>query len=268
MKPVPPLFNGGSSALKKIKTLIIGTTALACGMASVLGADCIVVSRDSSAGAEFVDAMNAARVDVSRLGAAGQSLADELKSRGILNDNGETHILALSGVLARLFLESGCEMLLGASVISVVRTSDGFSATVFTPSEGYMEILAANVLDTTVRPFMDCRKTFGVMLAGETALPCEIDGVKLQKGFFPDEFILRFEVEKDATIPDAERSADEWLIANRDKLGKARAASIALFFGWEFGSPLDFTKDGVRYIPSASYSDAVSAFDGGASICL
>ena len=254
--------------MKKIKTLIIGTTALACGMASVLGADCIVVSRDSSAGAEFVDAMNAERVDESRLGAAGKSLADELRSRGALNDSGETHILALSGVFAKRFLESGCGLLLGASVISIGRTSDGFSATVFTPTDGYMEILAASVVDTTVRPFMDCRKTFGVMLAGETELPCEIDGVKLQKGFFPDEFILRFEVERNAAIPDAEKSADEWLKAHLGNLGKARAASIALFFGWEFDSPLDFTKDGVRYIPSASYSDAVSAYDGGASVCL
>ena len=254
--------------LKHKKLLVLGATALACGIASVYGGDCLVVGLDSSAGGEFADAMDCHPVDFSKLGAAGKELCDELTARGVLNDRGELHILALAGVFAKRFLDSGCELLLSSTIISVEKTGDGFLATLFTAVDGYIQVLADEVIDTRVCESdlkNGCVKTFGMMLSGETCFG-ELLGAKLVKGFFDDEFVLRFEVPAEFSIPDAEKFADKWLETNFALLGKAKVVSIALMFGYSSAEPLDYFRDGIRHIPSGAFSDAVSAFDKGASL--
>ena len=68
------------------------------------------------------------------------------------------------------------------------------------------------------------------------------------------------------SIPDAEKFADEWLETNFALLGKAKVVSIALMFGCDSPEPLDYFRDGIRHIPSGAFSDAVAAFDKGASL--
>ena len=249
--------------MKHKKLLVLGATALACGIASVYGGDCLVVGLDSSAGGEFADAMDCHPVDFSGLGAAGKNLCDELTARNVLNDRGELHVLALAGVFAKRFLDSGCELLLSSTVVSVEKTSDGFLATIFTAVDGYVQVTADAVIDTLVDG--ECRKTFGVMLTGETNFG-EIGGAELVKGFFDDEFVLRFDIPDEFSIPDAEKFVDEWLETNFESLGSAKVASIALMFGYRAAEPIDYFKNGIRHIPSGAFSDAVSAFDKGASL--
>ena len=264
--------------MKHKKILIIGATALACGIASVYGSDCLVVGLDSSAGSEFADAMDNHPVDFTKLGAAGRELCDELEARGVLNERGELHILALAGVFAKRFLDSGCDILLGAVPVSIEPTGDGFLATIFTAADGYIQVLADNVIDTTVQ-IDECRKisgqgikkTFGMMLSGETGFG-SIDGAKLTKGYFDDEYVLRFEIldnsSDEMSIPDAEKLADEWLEKNSDALKRAKVISIALAFGYESTGEIFYIRDGIKHIPSGAVSDAVTAFDRGASIAL
>lgn len=263
--------------MKHKKILIIGATALACGIASVYGSDCLVVGLDSSAGSEFADAMDNHPVDFTKLGAAGRELCDELEARGVLNERGELHILALAGVFAKRFLDSGCDILLGAVPVSIEQTGDGFLATIFTAADGYIQVQADHVIDTTVQPD-ECRKigegikkTFGMMLSGETSYG-GIDGAKLTKGYFDDEYVLRFEIPEnssdDMSIPDAQKLADEWLEKNSGALGRAKVVSIALAFGYESAGEIFYIKDGIKHIPSGAVSDAVTAFDRGASIAL
>ncbi len=254
--------------MKEINTLIIGASAFACGLASRLGADCLVVERGFSAGAEFADAMSATPIDLTReYSDETKSLVEELKSRNILSEDGRLHILALAGVLAGRFLQYGARMLHGASVISVEPISRGRLATVFTPEEGYTQIIAKQVIDTRVRDFMDATKIFSVMLAGGRPELAEAEP-KLLHGRFDDEYILRFSVARDASLPECEELADAWLKSHKSELNGAKAASISLEFGWEFPAPLDETRAKVRHIPSASYADVISAFEGGESLCL
>ncbi|MCI8388266.1 MAG: hypothetical protein HFE63_07380 [Clostridiales bacterium] len=255
--------------MKRINTIIIGATALACPLAASLGGECIVVERGFAAGAEFSSAMDASRLKTQELSKYSADILAELKERRIADDSGNVHILAVGGVLASRYLDSGCKLLLGASVMSVESTSDGLLTTIFTPEEGYTQYLAANVIDTNVHDFMGYTKTFGVLLALDSSLAEFNDGeVFMQKGRFDDEYILRFRVARDTTIPEAEKLADEWMAANKAKLGTSKAAGIALEFGYEFESTIDIMRGGVRYIPSAAYGDVMSAIEGGTAVCL
>jgi hypothetical protein len=256
--------------LKNIDTIIFGATALAYPIAAKLGSNCLVIERGISAGAEFSDAMNASPVDISKNPTElTQKFRDELQLRNILSEDGRLHILAVGGVLAGLYLETGCKLLLNTAVISVEQMPDGKLVTIFSPEEGFSQYYARQVIDTRVADFMECRKTFGVLLALEKNIEIFDDGdVYLQKGYFADEFILRFRIDRDTSLPDVQRRSDEWLSKNLTRLGSAKVAGIALEFGWEFKKPIELVREGVRYIPSASYPDVVSAVEGGEAVCL
>ena len=89
-----------------------------------------------------------------------------------------------------------------------------------------------------------------------------------RRGRFADESVLTFDVPRACTLPGAEKIANAWLTENRARLGNAHVASPALAFGYRFDAVTDTERDGVRYVPSASYPDAVSAFEGGETLCL
>ena len=256
--------------MKEIDTIIFGATALALPLAYSLGERCLVVESGFSAGAEFVDALVATPTKVTepetRLAS---QLRAELLNSGILSNNGRIHILALGGPLAKHYLETGCHLLLGAIPVSYAATSNGFVVEVFSHECGYLQYTARNIVDTRVRGFMDYKKSLGLLLCRDDSLEEYDDGAAyLQKGRFDDEYILRLRVDRAASIPASELAADEYISINRIKLGHAKVAGIALAYGYEFAEPLDLTRDGVRYIPSASYPDVLSAISGGERIWL
>lgn len=256
--------------MKQIDTIIYGATALALPIAYSFGERCLVVESGYSAGAEFADALVATPTGVSepetRLAAR---LRRELLDAGILSADGRIHILALGGLLAKHYLATGCHLLLGTIPVSQNLTSDGFAVELFNPEQGYLSYHAKTVIDTRVLGHMVFEKSFGLLLCGDSSLKKYDDGsAYLLHGRFDDEFILRLRVGRNATIPESELAADEYLAHNRDKLGRAKVAGIALAFGYRFASPLDFTRDGVRHIPSAAYPDVLSAVSGGERIWL
>ena len=250
--------------MKQIDTLILGATALAYPLAAKGGESCLVVEQGFSAGAEFGDAMQAAHPAKPDTPLA-SDFAAELTERGILDEKGGLHILAVSTALSGRFLSTGCGLLLGTQTIEVKKTADGFEALLFTPARGYETVKAARVIDTRVRPFMEYEKTFAFLLAGETGLTEFDEGdVTLTKGSFDDEFILRITVGKDDSISDAHRKADGWFASNRARFGKAMITGMALAFGYRFAAPVDAIGDnGVRYLVSASYPDVLAAVKGG-----
>ncbi len=257
--------------MTKTKVLIIGTTALACGFVSKSDSDCncTVVDGGWSCGAEFADAMVAEPIDLTKKRPPqSEKLVDELCERNIVSRTGAVHCIALAGAFAKRFENSHCRVLLGTSVLGIKRQVDGFLVTLFQPQEGYTEILAERVLDTLPRSFMKYRKNFSLMLADGNPNISADGSPCLRHGRFADECILTFDVPQNCTLPEAEKLANEWLTENRDKLGSAVVAGPALVFGYRFESPMDTERDGIRYVPSASYPDAVSAFEGGELLCL
>lgn len=255
--------------MKETRTLVIGTTALACGLASRLGADCTVVVSGWSAGAEFADAMVAEPIDLARNRAPlSAALAEELWERNALSRTGEVHCPALAGAFAKRFGAAGCRVLLGTRVLGIARQADGFLVTLFLPREGKTELYAERVIDTEPRTFMEYRKTFSLMLTGRIPQVGGEGAPRVRHGRFADESVLTFDVPRDSTLPDAQKIADRWLRENRARLGGAVVAGPALAFGYRFDAVVDVTRDGVRYVPSASYPDAVSAFEGGETLCL
>lgn len=255
--------------MRETKVLIVGATALACGLALRLGADCTVIERGYGAGAEFADAMRAEPIDLMKKRAPRtEALVEELFERNALSRKGEPHILGFAGAFAKRFRASGCRLLLGTRVAGIERRENGFLVTVFQPQEGYSELLAKRVVNTEAQDFTDCQKTFSLMLTDGIPQIGKDGNPSLLQGRFADETILTFDVPHSCTLPQAQRMADEWLTEHRDLLGGAKVAGPALVFGHRFASPVDLTRDGVRYVPSASFSDAVSAFEGGEALCL
>lgn len=256
--------------MKQIDTIIIGATALALPLAYKLGESCLVVESSFSAGTEFVDAIAASveNTSTSRNGIAGE-LRDELLQKNIMSSDGRLHILALGGLLAGRYLETGCHLLLGSVLVSATQISGGFIVELFCPECGYLQYTAKRIIDTRVHDFMDCQKSFGLLLCGDNTLTEYDDGsAYLRQGRFDDEYILRLRIRRDASIPEAQTAADRYIAENRSHLGSAKVAGIALVFGYEFAAPLEITRDDVRYIPSASYPDLLSAIEGGERICL
>lgn len=244
--------------MKTTNTLIIGASAAALGMAARLGGDCLVIERGWSACREFADAMRADRVDMAAaLTPYAASVRDELLARNILSEDGRLHVLALGGVIAKRFLETGCGLLLGTSVLGVKPADGGFDVTVFEGQTGRSTIRAAHVIDTTVNSRMDYRQYFSVMLAGNPDLA---ESEEMLRGLFPDEFIARFELPAMCDLPTAQAFADAWLMSHRE----CKAASVSLEFARIFDAPLDETVGGVRYFVSDSFHDVIAAIDGGA----
>ena len=246
-----------------IDTLILGATVTGCAAAMRLGERSLVVCEETSAGAEFADAMRADPCTEHTLFPMTADFRDELTKRGIL-EGGRLHILALGGVLAKRYLASGCRLLLDVRVTCVRREDDGFLAEFFHPQSGFMTVHAAHVIDTRVHAFMDCRKYLSVLLAGNAALgTCPDDDAMLLCGKFADEFVLSLPMPREIGLPDAMERANAWLSEHRAWLGGAKAASMSLRFTYRFDAPLDVTRDGVRYVPSASFGDVLAAFEGG-----
>ena len=101
--------------MRETKVLVIGATALACGLALRLGADCTVADSGWSAGAEFADAMVAEPIDPGKNRPPRTAeLVEELWERNILSRTGEVHCPALAGAFAKRFCEAGSRVLLGA----------------------------------------------------------------------------------------------------------------------------------------------------------
>ena len=124
------------------------------------------------------------------------------------------------------------------------------------------------MIDTLPQDFMAYRKTFSLMLADGIPDVGADGSPRLRHGRFADESVLTFDVPRACTLPGAEKIADAWLTENRARLGNAHVASPVLAFGYRFDAVTDTERDGVRYVPSASYPDAVSAFEGGETLCL
>ena len=208
--------------MKETRTLVIGTTALACGLASRLGADCTVVDSGWSAGAEFADAMVAEPIDLARNRAPlSAALVEELWERNALSRTGEVHCPALAGAFAKRFGAAGCRVLLGTRVLGIARQADGFLVTLFLPREGKTELYAERVIDTEPRAFMEYRKTFSLMLTDGIPQVGGEGSPRVRHGRFADESVLTFDVPRDSTLPDAQKIADRWLRENRARLGGA-----------------------------------------------
>lgn len=255
--------------MKQIDTLIIGATTLAYPLAARLGGSALVVESGFSVGAEFSEAMMAERAKKTEKSGLAGEFCTELENRGILLPDGRLHILAVGGLLAGKYLETGAGILLGTAVTDISRVQDGFIATLFGAERGYEQVFAKRVVDTRVRDFMDCRKVFGLMLAGEKDIDVWSDDKSfVEHGVFDDEYILHLYVDRNSTIPDCEKYADEWLKANRSRIGNARVAGITLVFSYRFAEPVREERAGIIYVPSASYPDVISAVRGGEELCL
>ena len=257
--------------MKRYNTLILGATTLACPLAAGLSGKTLVVGGGSSVGAEFSEAMNASPVPVRERSGLTAEFCRELSEKGMLLPDGRIHILSVGGVLSRMYLDHGIHLRLGTAVLKTEKADGGFITELFCPETGSETVFPEKVIDTRVRRFMKYRKLFSVMLAGEP----DIDAAALRgsdafirKGVFPDEYIFRLFVPREASVPECLERADGWLRANRPLLGKACAAGISLEFGCMFDKPELFTENGVVFAPSASYPDVVSAFEGGEAMCL
>ncbi len=255
--------------MRKTNTLIIGATALACGIASQLGEKCLIVDKAFSAGGEFADAMMASRIDMEIAYAPEtQALLEELKEHNALSAEGYPHILGFAGAFAGRFNKYSCPVLLGTRLINTKKTDDGFVSTLFIPDEGYTQILSERVINTEVQDFMSCKKIFSILLAGGMPQISDAVAQKLLNGCFADEYVLQFDVPRDCSLPMAQNLTDKWLKDNKAMLGGAKVAGIALAFGYRFENKVDVFQNGVRYIPSSAYPNAVSAFEGGETLCL
>ena len=248
--------------MKTVDTLLIGASAVALGIAARLGEGCMVVDAGWSACREFADAMRADRVDMTaELTPYAASVRDELLARNILSEDGRLHVLALGGVIAKRFLETGCHLLLGTSVLGVKPSDGGYDVTLFESQRGRLTIHAARVIDTTPNNRMDYRQVFSVMLAGNADL---VESDTLVRGLFADEFIARFELPIGCDLPTAQAFADAWLLSHPE----CKAASVSLEFAKIFDAPLDEMFGGVRYFVSDSFHDVIAAIDGGARCLL
>lgn len=251
-------------------TLIVGATAVGLALADRLKQHCVVVGNGYSAAAEFADAMATAPIDMTHdfTGLAGEIKA-ELCERAILSEDGRIHPLAVAGVMARRYLLTGCMLLCGAVLTSVEKTDGGYHCTVFTPEEGYRVYECRRVIDTLVHGFMDCEKTLAVLLQGDgTLTEFTEEKLSLTRGRFADEFVLRFTVGRDDDMPTVQKQVHSWLLQNRARIGQATVATNALEFGYRFVSPVETERDGVCYLPSASYDNVLAAIEGGEKVCL
>lgn len=271
---------------------ILGATMFAAGIIQSLSEekkkDCIVIESSFGYASDFVPAMKATPLckPVSELSFSTRTteLLGSLVEKGMISSDGRIHVIPFSFVCSTLL--SGCgKVLLGTSVTSVEKSRDDKDLCVikYVNSAGLDSVCASKIIDTTNLGFMrsyeglrltensDAKKYFCASLVKHSDNAKDISSyfdsegeVFAVKGALEDEYILKLSVPENADFAKArELIAAKWAYLSENEFDGWRIGAVASSFEYDYPSAKRIEKNLYDFIPSTSYGDPVSAFEGG-----
>ncbi len=271
---------------------ILGTTMFAAGIIQSLSEekrkDCIVIESSFGYASDFVPSMKASPLGkpVAELSFSTRTteLLGSLVEKGMISSDGRIHVIPFSFVCSTLL--SGCgKVLLGTSVTSVEKSRDDEELCVvkYINSAGFGSVCASKVIDTTNLGFMrsyeglrltensDAKKYFCASLvkysddAKDISLFSDSEGEAVAvRGALEDEYILKLSVPENADFAKArELMAAKWAYLSENEFAGWRIGAVASAFEYDYPTVKHIEKNLYTFVPSTSYGDPVSAFEGG-----
>ena len=257
----------------KQKTLVLGGSAFACGLALAHPEEVLVLERGIHLVPEFALAYDPLEPGKPKTD-LGRRICGELEGFGILS-SGKLHHPPLADYFTDLMTQRGCNLLLNAETMEIERARGGFHVTVCA-TDGLSSFTAANVIDTTPEGWRDAgrsavrAKAFTATLQGKLPNGKEelrAPGTVILKGVFPDEWLLRVELPAAVDWHDARlklHAAWEALKPRCPGLKlAAEAGALACTYG---GEPIRRPgANGIDWAPGAQFGNLVTALEEGLS---
>lgn len=262
----------GSGKGKK-KTLVLGGSAFACGLALAHPEEVLVIERGIHLVPEFALAYDPLEAGKPKTD-LGRHICGDLEGCGILS-GGKLHHPPLADTFTDLMTRRGCHLLLNAETTEIERVRGGFHMTVCA-TDGLSAFTVANVIDTTPEGWRGAgrsavrAKAFTATLQGK--LPdgeeeLRVPGAVIRKGVFPDEWLLRVELPAAADWHDARlklHATWETLKPRCPGLKPvAEAGALACTYGGERISRSG--ANGIAWVPGAQFGDLMTALEEGLS---
>ncbi len=255
----------------KPKTLVLGGSAFACGLALAHPEEVLVLERGLHLVPEFALAYDPIEPGKPKTD-LGRSLCGELEGYGILS-GGKLHHPPLADYFTDLMTRRGGHLFLNAETTEIERVPDGFRVTVCA-TDGLSSFTAEKVIDTTPEGWRGTGRSAvrakaltatlqGKLPAGEAEL--RAPGAVIRKGVFPDEWLLRVDLPAAADWHDARlklHAAWEALKPRCPGLKlAAEAGALARTYGGErIRRP---GADGIAWVPGAQFGDLMKALEEG-----
>lgn len=249
--------------------IYLGSSCFALGCAAEKPENTLIIESGEGFGGEFVDALRADGRPISRPSGKGAAFYDELKARGILDDEsaaqGKIHLPAVNVVLNRRALEAGTAILFRTRVFDIQKNG-GYrlravcNARVLTFTCQCLVDTRSNDLERIRRLDPNARFALGANLQMANWTDAPLTGLSVCRGYLPGEVYAHLTV-KDAAIGNRETllSAFEqrpsaWLEARLLTVCHALAVWCA---------PIREQTEKGLYIPGCGFDNPVHAFAAG-----
>ena len=257
----------------KQKTLLLGGSAFACGLALAHPEEVFVLERGIHLVPEFALAYDPLEPGKPKTD-LGRRICGDLEGCGILS-GGKLHHPPLADYFADLMTRRGCNLFLNAETMEIEQVRGGFRVTVCA-TDGLSSFTVADVIDTTPEGWRDTgrsavrAKALTATLQGK--LPdgkeeLRTTGAALRKGVFSDEWLLRVELPAATDWHNARLKLHaEWDALKPHCPGlklAAEAGALACTYGGERIKRLG--ANGIAWVPGAQFSDLMTALEEGFS---
>ena len=241
-------------------TIIIGATFAAAGILESVAENCFVLERRPQAGYEFLNALKFGSFDKEPKSDKGKAFLNKLMDKGIFNEYGVKFFDAASTFYSYL---SGKNVLLNMEIMSIEKNSIGFTVTCCGVS-GIRKFTAANVIDTT--PEKDNIKerslNFLVVPENKDGNPfLGFDGMKAYMCGLKSGRICRLALDDDDDYISARKKLYDLTL--KEEFKGYRLEFTADTFDIAAKSCKVSKKDGITYLTSCAFDNAVDAFDAG-----
>ena len=254
--------------MRKTDTLIIGATFLGIAYAKA-HKNCLIIEKGEVVCSDFVGCADITPVNLAlKYSTQTEALCSELKRRGLLTDTGNVHIYPISGVMSDYILKNKIKLIMDTRIVSIKKESEGYKVTVFSIN-GFDTVYADKIIDTSPIPpenicHPEIRKYINasVLSGGSEFENSGNSNINIKHGLY-GQSVLSMQVRIDETYTDARRKLHD-IICKYIKNSKIASFALEFQFVFEDKRIEKLISDGYVWIPSASYENFLTAFEGGA----
>jgi hypothetical protein len=257
----------------KQKTLLLGGSAFACGLALAHPEDVFILERGIHLAPEFALAYDPLEPGEPKTD-PGRRICRDLEGCDILS-GGKLHHPPLADYFTDLMARRGCNLLLNAETTEIEHMRGGFRVTVCA-TDGVSSFDVANVIDTTPEGWRDAGRSTvrakaltatlqGKFLDGKEEL--RTTGAVIRKGVFPDEWLLRVELPAATDWHDARLKLHAAWKALEPHCPELKLAAEAGAFAYTYGGERirRLGANGIVWVPGAQFGDLITALEEGLS---
>ncbi len=250
--------------------IYLGSSCFALGCAAGKPENTLIIESGEGFGGEFVDALRADGRPIVRPSGAGAAFYDELRARGILDDEsaaqGRIHLPAVNVVLNRWALEKKLAILFRTRVFDIQKNENGYRL---------QAVCNARMLTFTCRRLVDTRSSdlerirrqdpnarfaLGANLQMARWTDAPLTGLSVCRGYLPGEAYAHLTVKdaavgsREALLSAFEKRPSAWLEARLLTVCHALAVWCA---------PIREQTEKGLYIPGCCFGNPVHAFAAG-----